>query len=92
MIELCLLELRNKNVDIDIICLSETFLKLGHESNCFIKGYELASSFSRNSQKRGGVAIFCKAHIEYKQLSFLTDMATELVLNVVASKYQSINQ
>lgn len=78
ILEVGLLEFSQRHIDIDIICLSETFIKSDHESNIYIKGYQLASSFSRQSQKRGGVAILCKTNIiNYRELSCLKNVAIE---------------
>lgn len=62
--------------DIDIICLTETFIKSGSENNLQLPNYELAESYSRDS-KRGGVCILCKNNLEYKKLPYIKEMSIE---------------
>jgi hypothetical protein len=76
-LELCIQEFLDKRIVLDIICLSETFIKSNEEKNVFIKGYTLRASFSRKHQKRGGVCILCRNIIECKKIDFLEDWAIE---------------
>lgn len=59
----------NSNIEsIDIICLTETFIKRGSESNLRLSNYKLASSYSRTHQKRGGTCIIVKNNLDYTAL------------------------
>lgn len=70
----------------DIICLSETFIKRGSESNLKIRNYKLVSSYSRDNERRGGTCILLKNEVDYINLDITTPVkydfeycATELV-------------
>lgn len=55
------LELMADNkIEIDVICLTEHFLKEGHESNINMTKYKMASIYSRSDQKRGGACILLR--------------------------------
>lgn len=47
-------ELKDKKLDIHVLCLSETFVQSGEEVNLKIPNYKLAAYYSRNCKKRGG--------------------------------------
>lgn len=67
----------SKNNPIDIICLSETFIKQGDESNLYLKNFKLVSNFSRENQKRGGVCILLRKNLDMKPVKICKDMAIE---------------
>lgn len=62
---------------VDVICLSETFIKKGDEDNVIIQGYKLDSSYCRQNTKRGGVCIISKDELETKDLIWTNDLAVE---------------
>ncbi|KAH9645705.1 hypothetical protein HF086_003378 [Spodoptera exigua] len=68
--ELTIQDLENKYGQIDIICLTETFMKKGTESNLNICNYRLAASFSRTDLRRGGSCILVRKHLDFKQILF----------------------
>lgn len=68
LIEVALTDLQLEVGSIDIVCLTETFLKTGCESNLRINNYKMASFFSRSNQRRGGSCILVKNNIQYKQI------------------------
>lgn len=63
-LEIVLLELETKSVSVDIVCISETFMKKGTESNLLLQNYKLVSSFSRPKQRRGGTCILVKKELD----------------------------
>lgn len=67
LIEVTLSELKN-DVNPDVLCFSETFVKNGEEKNINIHNYELAAHYSRN-KKRGGTCILVKKGLSYNQLN-----------------------
>lgn len=80
LLEITLYELSTKlNHSIDLLCLSETFVKKGHELNIQLKGYNLGAVFCRLKQKRGGVCILHNNSLEVKQLSFISDLSSEFI-------------
>lgn len=56
----------NKYVNsVDIICLTETFIKRGSETNLKLNNYTVASQFTRTRQRRGGTCILIKKHLDF---------------------------
>lgn len=64
--ETVIIELSQTLGDIDVICLSETFLKRGTETNLILNSYLTSTSYSRINQRRGGVCILLKETLIYK--------------------------
>lgn len=58
-------ELKGEIGKIDIICLTETFIKKGSEKNLNLNGYKLAASFCRK-KRRGGSCILLGHDLDYK--------------------------
>lgn len=56
------------------ICLTETFVKKGMESNIFVKNYNLVSHFCRHEQ-RGGVCILLKTGEKYVNLQLVDNLS-----------------
>lgn len=69
-LEFAISELVKENREPDIICLSETFIKRGNESNIKVHNYTTATCFSRD-RKRGGVCILVKLGTTYKEIGSL---------------------
>lgn len=78
ILKIALSDFVTKQTDIDIICISETFLKRGDESNVHINGYKIANFYSRAKQRRGGVCIMCKDYLICNKITWLEDIASEL--------------
>lgn len=75
LLEICLSDFSEQNMPIDILCLSETFLKSGTEQNVRLRSFKLAAVFSRKNTKRGGVCILTKHNIVSKNLnSYVTSI------------------
>lgn len=89
MLELTLVDLR-KTTTPDIICLSETFFKSGHETNFKLSNYELVSFFSR-TKKRGGVCILVRKGLEYKNKTNLLKHAVVSVFECCAIEIPNNN-
>lgn len=62
---------KQEKISIDVICLCETNIEAGTESNLKLKNFYTTSWFSRKKSKRGGVAILVKKNIESKLLENL---------------------
>lgn len=76
-LEMALLELTKKNEPVDLLCLSEIFVKQHHELNIHLKGFNLSSIFCR-PKKRGGVCILHNSTVNIKQLPFVNNLSSEL--------------
>jgi hypothetical protein len=91
LLELVLKDLyANNGKYVDVICLSETFVRTGDEANINIEGFELAAWFSR-SKRRGGTCILCRDHLETKPLNFLNEFKTELYFEVCGTEIKHLN-
>lgn len=73
LLYLSLQDLCNSIGRIDVVCLTETFLKQGSESNLKLDSYRLVSYFSRENQRRGGSCILVKSDIESQPINNLID-------------------
>lgn len=59
----------------DVLCLTETFIRTGHEGNLIIANFRLGSSFGRN-KSRGGSCILVRQGIDFEGLHIFDEMAT----------------
>ncbi|KAH9645680.1 hypothetical protein HF086_005329 [Spodoptera exigua] len=75
LLELTLLEMRDLHNDPHVMCLSETFIKKGHESYLKLSDYEMATNFCREKH-RGGTCILVKKGLRYKELPFIKTHAS----------------
>lgn len=74
LFEMYLNELNDSSVSVDVICLSETFIKTGSESNAKLHNFILSARFSRDA-KRGGVCIFTRANLKTKEVPGIKNFA-----------------
>lgn len=75
-LELTLQDLRTKGKEVDVICLSETFVKRGSEANIKLSNFKLAASYCRPDEKRGGTCILIKKYFDFKPIPFTSSLAT----------------
>lgn len=75
-IQIALHDFYSKSQEIDIICLSETFLKKGSEQNVKIENFKHGAFYSRNAC-RGGTAILVNKNLQVKQIDFQSKLATD---------------
>lgn len=69
VLEITLAEICKKGKKPDVICLSETFIRLGSECCINLVGYNVATTYCRkNGKNRGGVCILIKKGIKFKEL------------------------
>lgn len=70
--------------DIDIVCLTEHWLKPAEIESIKIAGYKKISIFCRSSHKNGGVVIFCKINKQFKirELTYITDSSIEKSIEI----------
>lgn len=62
-------ELQERQVQVDVICVTEHFMPSGHEDILSIPNYQLASYFSRKTKCRGGACILVRNGLRYKELT-----------------------
>lgn len=75
--EIVLANLKKENKDINVICLSETFIKKGHESNLTLSDYKIGSMYTRENEKRGGTCILLKNNISFTKLQIAESLSED---------------
>nr|CAI5856552.1 unnamed protein product [Callosobruchus analis] len=58
------------HLDVDVIATTEHHISYDNIRHFYIPQYKLASYFCRSNHKNGGVAIYMKSHINYRQHKF----------------------
>lgn len=76
-LKIALEELRMKQKAIDVICLTEHFIKNGEEDNLVIRGYKLAATYSREKAHRGGACILLRNGLICEKIDWLSDLCEE---------------
>lgn len=74
MLEVAINQLTDEGRQPDALCLSETFLKRGSETNVRIRNYILAAYYSRHKQ-RGGVGILIRKGLDFTNLQFVNQLS-----------------
>lgn len=64
-----------QNKTLDIICLTETFLRKGTEMNVCLKNYKVGSSWSRDHERRGGSCILVRDGIDSIKLKIADSLS-----------------
>lgn len=62
-------ELLDRCISVDVVCITEHFIKAGFECFLNLPNYVLAECFSRENIKRGGACILVKNGLKWKELS-----------------------
>lgn len=75
IVEATLKDLQDDGKYIDVLCLTETFIKKGNENNLKLIEFKLANFFSRDSEKRGGSAILVRRNIKFKPLPICNELS-----------------
>lgn len=83
-LELAIDELKANNINVDIICLTETFILSGEEQNLALQDYQLVSFWSRPSQKRGGVCILFRKEINFSKLPWTKELTVKSIFECCA--------
>lgn len=81
---ICLAELSDKGSQVDVICITEHFMKFGYEQLLDIPNYKLASSFSRKDSSRGGAAIIIRKGYRWKELEEVKHLSIPCVCEMCA--------
>lgn len=76
--------LKDKNIEIDVICITEHFMLAGYEKFLKIENYTLASSFCRTQNKRGGACIIVNKIHKFKELTKINKLSINNVIECCA--------
>lgn len=85
------LDLLINDHDIDILCLSEHWLKERSLKYCNINNLVLANAFCRVNSIRGGVIIYVKSNYEFKKVEHLDKMSQELHCEITSVEIVTLN-
>lgn len=77
-------QLKDSNVDIDIICISEHFIMNGFTKYLTLPNYKLAASYNRTNEKRGGTCILLKSGLEFRELTDIAKLSIEGIIECCA--------
>lgn len=77
-------ELLQKNIDVDVICITEHFVIAGHENLINIPNFKIAACYARKTQKRGGSCILIRNSYEYKELKNISSFSVTGVIECCA--------
>lgn len=61
-------ELTEKNIQVEILCITEHFIMEGYENHLVIPNYTLAAFYGRKHSNRGGACILVKNGTQWKEL------------------------
>lgn len=82
-LEIALDELQLNGNVVDVICLTEHFIKKGEECHLQLDNYRLATSYARK-KKRGGSCILLREGIEHKELLEINKLAKNIIFECCA--------
>ena len=80
----CLNELLERDIQVDILCITEHFMMEGYETLLNIPNYCLAAKFCRKESKRGGACILVKNGHQWKEVPNVSKMSTTGVFECCA--------
>lgn len=74
-ITVCLYEIEETGTCVDIICITEHFIKAGYEPLLTIPNYQLAACYARKESKRGGACILTRNGLQFKELQQIAKLS-----------------
>lgn len=75
--KICDIELLLESRNIDVLCLTETFLRDDNAETLQLPNYKIATYFSRQKKSRGGVCIYVKKSINFKKIDWISEISIE---------------
>lgn len=75
LLSVCLNDLKEKNMEIDVVCITEHFMKQGYGQHLLIPNYTLASCFCRSDSKRGGACILIRNDHKWTVIKKVSDFS-----------------
>lgn len=84
-------ELLDRQINIDILCITVHFIMSGQESLVEIPNYKLSAFYSRDNIKRGGSCILVKKGIEYETLTEISKYSLSGIMECCAIKLTKFN-
>lgn len=81
---ICLDVLKEKLINVDILCITEHFIMEGYQNQLYIPNYCLAAIYCRKEKKRGGACILVHKELQWKELSRIAKLSTPGVFECCA--------
>lgn len=75
ILKVALEELKNRKLDIQVLCLSETFIQCGDEVILKLPNHKVAAYFSRCNIKRGGSMILVNKELDFKIINICKELS-----------------
>lgn len=85
------ISLENLEKEVDVVCLTEHFVKVGNEGNIQLQGYQLAAAFQRSARSRGGCCILVRDDIEYCVLRDAEELSQQFHFECCAIYIKELN-
>lgn len=79
------------NFDLDIICISESWLNKDKINLLKVDGYTVSSSFCRDKHEGGGVCTLIKETIEYRERMDINLLSLEMIIEMCAIELPKYN-
>jgi exonuclease III len=76
---------------IQVLCLCETWITPSKLDLLYLKGFKLATSFSRTNHDGGGVCILVKEDIESEELCEISKLSVETIFETCAIEITNLN-
>jgi hypothetical protein len=76
---------------VDILCLSEHWLREEYIKLVSIDKYKLASNFSRSKSDHGGSCIYVKHHMQTKEINYLREICNKKDFEMTAVEILDCN-
>ena len=69
--------LQSELADVDVLCLSEHWLREEYIKLISTDKFKLANNFSRSKSDHGGSCIYVKHHVQTKEINYLQGISKE---------------
>lgn len=76
--------LKAEEIEVDVLCTSESFIRSGQEKMVNIPNFQLVANFSRTDEKRGGVCILVKNDHQCKEIKDIAKLSVTSVVEFCA--------
>ena len=76
--------MQSESADVDVLCLSEQWLREEYITLISIDKLKLASNFSRSKSEHGGSCIYVKHHVQTKETNYLKGISKEKDFEITA--------
>lgn len=83
--------MQESGTDVDVICLSEHFIKKDDEKYMVINNFQLSAIYTRSDQRRGGTCILTKNNVQFIELDYIKELSIEKQYEVCAIEIKKMH-